>query len=262
MVGLGALFAWFVPLLGVTMAMLCVCVESRRYVLASYAGFAAVWMVGGLYYATAWPLAAKAQLLAGVGLALALLGRYAIAAPLAEPGSEPEPQPMPQAAPQPLDKRRRAGFLLCGLLVLGIANAAIWQKENLIRAGTAVYVELAPVDPRSLMQGDYMRLSFRLPEQLGGGGAPTGGAVQAVARMDENGVARLLRLHDGRALAGGEFLIDLVRRHGGLTLVTDAWYFKEGEAQRWSKARYGEFRVAPDGKALLVGLRGPNLEKL
>jgi len=44
--------------------------------------------------------------------------------------------------------------------------------------------------------------------------------------------------------------------------VTDAWYFKEGEAERWAAARYGEFRVDANGKALLVGLRGPKLEKL
>jgi uncharacterized membrane-anchored protein len=262
MVGLGALLAWFVPLLGVTLAILCVCVESRRYVLATYAGFAAAWMVGGLYYATAWPLAAKAQLLAGVGLALALLGRYAVAAPRLAPAPEPElvPERLPQAAPQILDKYRRAGFLLSGLLVLGIANAAIWQKESVIHSGAAVYVELAPVDPRSLMQGDYMRLSFRLPHPASHGAF--GSTAQVVASVDERGVARLLRLRDGRALADGEFAIDLVRRHGAWTLVTDAWYFKEGEAQRWSKARYGEFRVAPDGKALLVGLRGPGLEKL
>ena len=45
-------------------------------------------------------------------------------------------------------------------------------------------------------------------------------------------------------------------------LVSDAWFFKEGEAARWEKARYGEFRVLPDGRALLVGMRGPQLEKL
>jgi uncharacterized membrane-anchored protein len=45
-------------------------------------------------------------------------------------------------------------------------------------------------------------------------------------------------------------------------LVTDAWFFKEGEAERWSRAKYGEFRVGADGRALLVGMRGRNLEKL
>jgi uncharacterized membrane-anchored protein len=256
LLGLFALVAWFAPLLGVCLAMLSVCVESRRYVLAAYAAVGAVWMVGGLYYATTWPLATKAQLLVGVGLALTLLGRYTIAVPLAEPDL------MPEAMPPLLRKRRGAGVLVCGLLVVGAVNAAIWHKESVISTGTAVYVELAPVDPRSLMQGDYMRLSFRLPEQAFRSFVPPSAAAQAVARLDKSGVAQLLRIHDGSALAAGEFTIDLVPRHGQWTLVTDTWYFKEGEAERWANARYGEFRVSSNGKALLVGLRGPKLEKL
>ena len=35
--------------------------------------------------------------------------------------------------------------------------------ERYIADGQPVFVELAPVDPRSLMQGDYMQLNFRLP---------------------------------------------------------------------------------------------------
>ena len=47
--------------------------------------------------------------------------------------------------------------------MLPVANVGIWQKEQLIAHGQPVFVELAPVDPRSLMQGDYMRLEFRVP---------------------------------------------------------------------------------------------------
>jgi uncharacterized membrane-anchored protein len=45
-------------------------------------------------------------------------------------------------------------------------------------------------------------------------------------------------------------------------LVTDAWFFAEGEAERWQAARYGEFRVDDSGRALLVGLRGAALQPL
>ena len=50
--------------------------------------------------------------------------------------------------------------------MLAVANAGIWQKETLIANGRPIYIELAPVDPRSLMQGDYMALAFPLPEDL------------------------------------------------------------------------------------------------
>ena len=44
--------------------------------------------------------------------------------------------------------------------------------------------------------------------------------------------------------------------------MTDAWFFKEGEAQRWQAARFGEFRVLPDGRALLVGMADANLQPI
>ena len=60
----------------------------------------------------------------------------------------------------------------------------------------------------------------------------------------------------------GEIYFELRPTQSGLLPATDAWYFKEGEDDRWAKAGYGEFRVDPQGHALLVDLRGPNLEKL
>jgi uncharacterized membrane-anchored protein len=150
------------------------------------------------------------------------------------------------------------------VLVLAVANAAIWQKESVIRNGAAVFVELAPADPRSLMQGDFMALRFAIPFPADGYLRPSrlSDTPKVVARADAHGVASLLRLDDGRPLAAGEFVIQLVTKNSEWTIATDAWYFREGEGARWAKAKYGEFRVDPDGRALLVGLRGPNLEKL
>ena len=44
--------------------------------------------------------------------------------------------------------------------------------------------------------------------------------------------------------------------------MTDAWYFREGDGQRWEQARYGEFRVEPDGRALLVGMADAQLRPI
>ena len=83
-----------------------------------------------------------------------------------------------------------------------------------------------------------------------------------IALRNERGIATLARMDDGRPLAAGELRIELTPKDGSWILVSDAWFFAEGEAARWARAKYGEFRVAPDGRALLVGLRGPNLEAL
>jgi uncharacterized membrane-anchored protein len=156
---------------------------------------------------------------------------------------------------------------LIGLTAIGtlaVANVGIWQKEILIAQGRPVFLELAPVDPRSLMQGDFMRLRFRLPAEADGQPRLLGrGRPQVVARCDAMRVAALLRLRNpGETLAEGEFPIELTPKDGGWTVATDAWFFREGDSPRWQAARYGEFRVTPDGQALLVGLVGADLKPI
>jgi uncharacterized membrane-anchored protein len=254
-VGLAALM----PVLGAALAALAVCAASRRWRLAAAAALAAAWIVGSFYYQLQWSLAAKAGVLVGAGALLgglaAWAGREAAAGQPAAAGPHGTPPPVRGA---------RVGLALSAAAVLLVANVGIWQKEALIAGGQPVFVELAPVDPRSLMQGDYMQLNFRLPRDLAdpGTGMLSGSRPRLVARRDARGVAVLQRPDDGSALAADELRIELTPKNGRWILVSDAWFFKEGEAERWARARYGEFRVAPDGRALLVGLRGAGLEPL
>lgn len=48
------------------------------------------------------------------------------------------------------------------VLVVGFAQYQIRQYENILVNGTKVILRLAPVDPRSLMQGDYMQLNYAI----------------------------------------------------------------------------------------------------
>lgn len=261
--GTAAILCWLKPSLGAVLLMLAVCVTTGRRQLAVLAAASGLWMVGALYYYLYWPLAYKALFLLGCGLALGAIARFAMAGgpSLLAPDSEPLPQLQPvPASDRRSDPRWKRGLLAGGgLLALVIVNAAIWEKEALIRTGQPVFVELAPVDPRSLMQGDYMVLDYAFPSSLDVRGQAR---TTLVARRAPNGVVKLLGVHDGRPLGPQEMLIEMISKRGRPLIVTDAWYFKEGEAGRWAAARYGEFRVDANGKALLVGLRGPKLEKL
>lgn len=249
--------AWLMPALGAVLLALAVCVTSARWRLAATAGMAAAWIVGAFYYQLDWPLATKAAVLVGAGAVLGALGWWA--------GTANRPAQRSPAAPLATGARAaRLGIAASVLAVLAVANVGIWQKEDLITHGWPVYVELAPVDPRSLMQGDFMRLNFRMPGEVQArlDGLATSQRPRMVARRDERGVATLVRLEDGTALATEEFRFELTPKDGRWILVSDAWFFREGEGQRWQSAKYGEFRVDTSGKALLVGLRGANLEAL
>lgn len=253
-----AVLAWFLPALGPVLLVLAFCVTSARLRVAVAAGVAAAWVIGSFYYLLAWPLATKALVLAAAGLVLGVLSW------LATRGALLNLVDKPAGALASHPRAARAGLLAGLLLVLVVANGGIWQKEQLIAQGQPVFIPLAPADPRSLMQGDFMRLNFlgfTAFEDLDSMDRRSA-RPHVVVLLDARGVSTVQGRDDGKPLAPGALRMELTPKDGRWVLVTDAWFFKEGEAARWEKARFGEFRVMPDGRALLVGMRGENLERL
>ena len=150
----------------------------------------------------------------------------------------------------------RALTVVGALLVLGGVNYSMYAKERIKRDGETILLELAPVDPRSLMQGDYMALRFRLADDLNAErGIPT-------RRFDINDRSIGLQLDASRVatLAKAETKSPVRLRYRirdeRVWLGTNAYFFEEGSAQRYAAARYGEFRLDRDsGEAVLVGMR-------
>jgi uncharacterized membrane-anchored protein len=249
--------AAFMPSLGAVLLVMAYCVAAGRWRVASAAGVAAAWIIGAFYYQLSWPLADKALLLAGAGAVLAALAWWAA-------GSTRPTTIQSVAVGSASFGKPQLGVAFAAVLVLLVANGGIWQKESLIAHGQPLFVPLAPVDPRSLMQGDYMALRFALPTDVSTADTElaAGQRPHMVAKRDARGVAVALRADSGTPLAIDELRIELSPKKGGWVLVTDAWFFNEGEAERWAQARFGEFRVGADGRALLVGLRGADLAAL
>lgn len=149
-------------------------------------------------------------------------------------------------------------------LILVVVNGLILHKENVLANGTLVLLDLAPRDPRSLLQGDYMALRYHLasaietatPQQADRDG-------DAVITLDTRHIARLERIHTpGQALAVNEYLLHYRRRGGLVKIATDAYYFQEGHAQFYAMAKYGRFRVDGSGEAVLTGLCDEKLLRL
>jgi uncharacterized membrane-anchored protein len=146
------------------------------------------------------------------------------------------------------------GLLIVSLaLVLGAVNWSIFAKERIRTHGERIYLALAPVDPRSLMQGDYMALRFELADRIdpkGSGSAPL--------LVDANGVATLNPDPNAKGLR-----IRYRVRNGSVWLGTNAFFFEEGSAERYAGARFGEFRIDREsGEAVLVGLRSADLKEM
>lgn len=152
--------------------------------------------------------------------------------------------------------------LAAGLAVLALANYTIYSKERLLSTGRIVLLELAPVDPRSLMQGDYMALRFRVANDVSAGREADAGDGRIVLRLDAQGVGSFVRLDDGGPLAAEEVRMRYRIRNGQVRLASNAFFFEEGSAELYRAARYGEFRTDANGDAILTGLRSPDLAPL
>ncbi len=231
-----------------------------------------LWLLLGWYYALAWPLVQKAQLLAllggGLGLGLWLVQRRRS---LKKPQVQEAQDVLAIAAPTSLLAPAGAkwALLLAGVLALAVVQQDVQRKEAVIAQGQKVFIPLAPVDPRSLLQGDYMALRFFLPHEVRTAlealeaKQPLASHALVLARLDEKGIAQLQRLAAaGEVPSPPELLLPLKRLKGQWVVVTDAYFFPEGQGQPLAKALYGEFRVLQDGRALLVGLAGEELQAL
>ncbi|HSP31928.1 MAG TPA: GDYXXLXY domain-containing protein [Halomonas sp.] len=153
------------------------------------------------------------------------------------------------------------------LVILVSVNWAIWDKEHHLTAGEVIYLELAPVDPRSLMQGDYMALNFALSNHIQSTLNHKNDILKAsdgyvVVRLDEQRIARFQRLDDGTSLRDDERRLHFRLRNGQVRFATDAFFYQEGHGERYEPARYGQFRVDEKGEPLLVSLHNEALKNL
>ncbi|SNY92011.1 Uncharacterized membrane-anchored protein [Cohaesibacter sp. ES.047] len=161
-------------------------------------------------------------------------------------------------------------ILIALLPILVVFNYAIFSKETLRNNGELIFLELAPVDPRSLMQGDYMRLNYKIAQEAGsrlnalrdeGGGAAEAAedASQLVLRIDGNKVAHFNRFHRSDvALESNErlfaFRVDPGNSVRPVALHPDSFFFQEGHASAFERAQYGRMRINESGDHILVGL--------
>lgn len=146
------------------------------------------------------------------------------------------------------------------LLLLVYFNWSVFKKEQTLSKGELVLFRLAPVDPRSLMQGDYMALNYEVANvsELYPRDSlefvPSQG--YAVIASDSNQVAHIVRLQSTTGgLKPGEKLIKYHKEYYDLLkLGAESFFFEEGQGKVYEKAEYGGLRIDDEGNSILVGL--------
>lgn len=151
----------------------------------------------------------------------------------------------------------KIGILVNLVLFVGYFSFAVFQKEQILKEGTFVLFELAPVDPRSLMQGDYMELAYALSEQIDTDDISRKGILYL--NLDENDVAQKINFEKS-SNKRTPFAYRI--KEGVLRFGADSFFFQEGQAELFENAKYGGYLVNAAGESVLIGLYDEHFNKI
>lgn len=150
--------------------------------------------------------------------------------------------------------------IIIALLTIIVGGVLIYQHEQHLSQGRTVYAKLAPADPRSLMQGDYMRLGYELSGVNDGEmTSDTTRWRQAWAQIDGDG--RIVSV-DWQASAKHDTPLMLKHNRWQWHPATDSFMFAEGLGECYAKASYAKLSVRDGGRAMLVDLVDDTLAPL
>ena len=133
--------------------------------------------------------------------------------------------------------------ILCGIVVLLLINTLIIQKERHLSNGTPVLLELAPVDPRSLMQGDYMNLRFSITDKISKELSQEYGHIPAfydgfvIVSRDSKNIGSFVRISETQNHNNGELALQYRIRKNQIRFATNAFFFQEGDAKIFEEAK-------------------------
>ena len=249
--------------------------------------FAFVVYLGGFYYQLSIPLLYKGVLLVSFAVIFAIVTLFLHARYKAPSQSAVENYSV-----------FKAPIWLVGVFVialLGAVNYKVQQFEDVLATGKPVVLKIAPVDPRSLMQGDYMVLNYAilsefqqslvLPESNESlesnesidtvesnettgidESSPSEKKAYILVHLDKNHVATFCEEQseiptDFKHCTPNVYLP--IRYKGGWLprLPSQDYFFAEGKGEYYAQAEYAEYRFK-DGILLLARLLDKDLKGL
>ena len=187
-------------------------------------------------------------------------------------------------------KIKQVVFIIASIMVFAIFNYSIYQKEQIKNDGDSVLLELSPADPRSIMQGDYMRLRYAIEgdatlwimeqhsdrkQDLKSNDAVDSNAdvinkpqvksnvykftknsgCSVVILPNQNKVAKFIRIYNGEKLGTGERLLSCNQGGRGISIIPESFMFQEGDGHAYQNAKYGVFKFGSlSSDYMLVGL--------
>lgn len=148
------------------------------------------------------------------------------------------------------------------IALLVYINYSISEKELILSNGKLILLELAPKDPRSLMQGDYMSLRYSISRDFNSNSIPRRG--YCVVTLNDSNIASAERFQEETTpLNDGEYLIEYTSpNRWNINIGAESYFFQEGSASKYEAAKYGGVQIDSEGNSLLVGLYDESLKKI
>ncbi len=161
---------------------------------------------------------------------------------------------------------RNTILLITAVVILGIFNFSIYQKESILSNGQRVLLKLTPADPRSMMQGDYMRLRYEIEAAINKSDKNQLKEHHlAVIKIDDKNIGHFVRIFNNEQLADNEKLIKFRYKEGSFPtakIKPDSFLFQEGLQPLYQKAAYAIFHYNGTKDYLLQGMADANLSEI
>ena len=230
--------------------------------------------LGGFYYQLIIPFLYKGVLLVSFAVIFAIVTLFLHARYKSPSQSAVENYPVFKA---PIGL---VGVFLIALL--GAVNYKVQQFEDVLATGKPVVLKIAPADPRSLMQGDYMVLNYAILSELQQSQflsesnesnettgidelSPSGKKAYILVHLDKNHVATLCEAQseiptDFKHCTPNVYL-PIRYRGWSPELPSQDYFFAEGKGEYYAQSEYAEYRFK-DGILLLARLLDKDLKGL
>ncbi|WP_462425717.1 GDYXXLXY domain-containing protein [Fusobacterium varium] len=153
-------------------------------------------------------------------------------------------------------------FVVLNLLLLMIVfgYSVIKEEKNLKKA--TFYIKTVPVDPRSLIQGDYMVLNYDIAESAR---MEIGNIRKGYIRIKINDlkIVEFIRIDEEYLPpSNNEISIQFQKNGSNIDIGVNSYLFQEGTGNKFQKAQYAEVIELKNGKLRLKNLLDKDFIKI
>lgn len=138
------------------------------------------------------------------------------------------------------------------LLMIAFGYSVVKEERNLKQK--TFYIKTAPIDPRSLIQGDYMILNYDITESARGEARNLRKGYIRV-RLNNLKVAEFMKVSkEYLPSSDNELSIQFHQNDSTIDIGVNSYLFQEGAGNRFQRAQYAEVIELKNGKLRLKHL--------